>query len=157
MLSDEVESMFAEIESDAREDQWIRTCIARDEDRRRLRELRAETQSDPFRVAKRKRSQCEYVKRREVEDSAYRSTRRTRSREYARELSDARRAVEADRFWERACPLPGLRAGIDIPVPVPARLKTRVDEVRSRLAQHERSRRARARRVDSCPLREGLQ
>lgn len=102
----------------------------------------------------RKRSNCEYVKRREEWDVEYRLERRARSLHFSRELQVAREAVAIDRWWGLACPLPCMVVGRDIPEPKAARLKPRVDEKRRRHAEQERARRVKAKRVDSMPLLE---
>lgn len=153
-LASEVASIFEELDATAREELWVRTVIDRDSDHDRLRELQAETRADPVKRAKRRASQCRYVAEREQLDPAFKASRRARSRGYARELTEAREAARVDAFYDRGLVLPGLCMGVDVPAPVPARLKPVVEVKRKRHAEQERERRRKAKRVDSCPLLE---
>lgn len=146
-IRDEIEGLFAEIEFTAREAYDLRVVLDRSADKARLDALKAETAADPVKMAKRRRNDLAQKKLRRSYDAKFVERVREGSRRYARELTAAREAEKVDRWWDKAVPLPGLSMGLDIPPPIAARLKTRIDDVRQRHSAQER-----ARRKNNCPL-----
>ena len=153
-LREEIEELFGEIDSAAREAYDLRVVLDRSADRARLQALREETAADPVKMAKRRRNDRAQKKHRRSYDAPFVERVRAGSLRYAHELTEAREAVKVDLWFERAVPLPGLRFGVDLPVPRSARLKDRLPKVRGRHAEQERTRRRNAKRADSLPLLE---